>query len=46
MSIMRNGIPDLIPEQVRIVNRRQRTIRFFRERIFRQRSPLLSGKGL
>lgn len=44
MSIMRNGISDLIPEQVRIVNRRQQTIDFFRERIFRQRSPLLSGK--
>ena len=44
MSIMRNGISDLIPEQVRIVDRRRKTISFFRERIFRQRSPLLSGK--
>ena len=44
MSIMRNDISDLIPEQVRIVDRRQKTINFFRERIFRQRSPLLSGK--
>ncbi len=44
MSIMRNTISDLIPEQVRIVERRRRTIDFFRERIFRQRSPLLSGR--
>jgi len=43
MSIMRNAIPDLIPEQVRIVDRRRQTIRFFQERIFRQRYPLLSG---
>jgi hypothetical protein len=44
MSIMRNDISDLIPEQVRIVDRRSETIRFFRERIFRQRTPLLSEK--
>jgi len=44
MSIMRNGISDLIPEQVRIVDRRRKTIDFFRERIFRQRSPFFSGK--
>jgi len=44
MSIMRNGISDLIPEQVRIVDRRRKTINFFRERIFRQRSPFFSGK--
>jgi len=43
MSIMRNTISDLIPEQVRIVDRRRRTIDFFRERIFRQRSPFFSG---
>ena len=43
MSIMRNAISDLIPEQVRIVDRRRETVRFFRERIFRQRTPLLSG---
>jgi len=42
MSIMRNTISDLIPEQVRIVDRRRQTIDFFRERIFRQRSPFLS----
>lgn len=41
MSIMRNAIPDLIPEQARIVDRRRETIRFFRERIFRQQAPLL-----
>ena len=40
MSIMRNAISDLIPEQVRIVDRRRETVRFFRERIFRQRTPL------
>jgi uncharacterized cofD-like protein len=45
MSIMRNAISDLIPEQVRIVDRRRQTIRFFQERIFRQRYPLLSGKA-
>ena len=43
MSIMRNAISDLIPEQVRIVDRRRETVQFFRERIFRQRIPLLSG---
>ncbi len=41
MSIMRTVIPDLIPEQVRIVTRRKETIRFFRERIFRQSFPPL-----
>ncbi|WP_310598691.1 YvcK family protein [Desulfobulbus sp.] len=45
MSIMRDTISDLIPEQVRIVDRRRRTIDFFRERIFRQRSPSQSGAG-
>ena len=44
MSIMRNAISDLIPEQVRLVDRRRETIDFFRERIFRQQSPLRSGK--
>nr|WP_321464545.1 gluconeogenesis factor YvcK family protein [uncultured Desulfobulbus sp.] len=44
MSIMRNTISDLIPEQIRIVDRRRKTIDFFRERIFRQHSPELSGK--
>ncbi len=45
MSIMRNAISDLIPEQVRIMDRRRQTIRFFQERIFRQRYPLLSRKA-
>jgi uncharacterized cofD-like protein len=45
MSIMRSAISDLIPEQVRIVDRRKETINFFRERIFRQQSPLLSRKA-
>ncbi|WP_448872166.1 gluconeogenesis factor YvcK family protein [Desulfobulbus propionicus] len=44
MSIMRNTISELIPEQIRIVDRRRKTIDFFRERIFRQRYPELSGK--
>lgn len=45
MSIMRNAISDLIPEQKRIVGRRRQTIDFFRRRIFRQRDPqLLSTK--
>jgi hypothetical protein len=44
MSIMRDDISDLIPEQVRIVNRRQKTIDFFRDRIFKQRFPLLIEK--
>ena len=43
MSIMRNTISDLIPEQVKIVDRRRRTIDFFRERVFRQ--PPLSFSG-
>lgn len=44
MSIMRNTISDLIPEQIRIVDRRRKTIDFFRERIFKQRNPQLSAK--
>ena len=43
MSIMRNTISDLIPEQVRLVDRRRQTIDFFRERVFRQCFPILSG---
>ncbi len=42
MSIMRNDISDLIPEQRRIVDRRRQTIRFFREKVFRQLDPHLS----
>ena len=44
MSIMRNRVTDLIPEQARIVGRRRDTIRFFRERVFRQRVPQFSEK--
>lgn len=44
MSIIRNPISDLIPEQVRIVERRRKTIDFFRERIFRQHSPFLFAR--
>ncbi len=35
MSVMKNIPSDLIPEQVRILRRREKLIRFFRERIFR-----------
>lgn len=44
MSIIRNPVSDLIPEQVRIVERRRKTIDFFRERIFRQHSPFLFAR--
>lgn len=43
MSIMRNTISDLIPEQIRIVGRRRQTIDFFRRRVFRQRDLQLLG---
>lgn len=43
MSIMRNTISDLIPEQIRIVGRRRQTIDFFRRRVFHQRDPQLLG---
>jgi hypothetical protein len=46
MSIMRNRVTDLIPEQARIVGRRRDTIRFFREQVFRQRVPQFSEKLL
>jgi uncharacterized cofD-like protein len=36
MSIMRASISELIPEQARLVVRRQQTICFFRERVFQQ----------
>ncbi|XCN73262.1 MAG: 2-phospho-L-lactate transferase CofD family protein [Candidatus Electrothrix aestuarii] len=35
MSVMKNILSDLIPEQVRILRRREELISFFRERIFR-----------
>lgn len=37
MSIMKNEMGDLIPEQVRIFNRRRKLIAFFREHVFRHR---------
>ncbi len=37
MSIMRNEITNLIPEQIRLVQRRSGLIRFFREHVFRHR---------
>ncbi|NLX18922.1 MAG: YvcK family protein, partial [Desulfobulbus sp.] len=44
MSIIRNPVSDLIPEQVRLVERRRETIDFFRERIFRQHTPFLFAR--
>jgi Uncharacterized conserved protein len=43
MSIMRTTISDLIPEQVRIVDRRRRAVNFFRARVFRQRGFSFAG---
>lgn len=40
MSILRNTVSDLIPEQVRIVSRREGLIDFFRETVFRHRRTL------
>jgi len=40
MSIMRNVVSDLIPEQVKIVGRRKGLIDFFRENVFRHIMPL------
>ncbi len=42
MSIMRNAITDLIPEQKRIVGRRENIVHFFREKVFRH--PVLRNK--
>jgi len=39
MSIMRNAISDLIPEQIRIVSRREGLVHFFREKVFRHYPP-------
>lgn len=39
MSIMKNELSYLIPEQVKIVGRREQLIRFFRENVFRQNLP-------
>lgn len=38
MSIMKNETGDLIPEQIRIVERRRRLIDFFREHVFQHRA--------
>jgi len=38
MSIMRTELSDLIPEQIRIVERRHRLIRFFRQHVFRHQT--------
>jgi uncharacterized cofD-like protein len=35
MSIMRNVVSDMIPEQVKIVGRREGLVNFFREKVFR-----------
>jgi len=45
MSIMKNEMSDLIPEQVRIVDRRRRLIRFFRDNVF-QHQTIPSRNGL
>ncbi len=45
MSIMKNEMSDLIPEQVRIVDRRRRLIQFFRDNVF-QHQTILSSSGL
>ena len=42
MSIMKHELSYLIPEQVRIVGRREQLIRFFREVVFRQQLPQIS----
>ena len=41
MSIMRNTVSDLIPEQVKIVGRREGLIDFFRETVFQHRRSIL-----
>jgi len=35
MSIMRNKVSNLIPEQVKVLHRREGLVRFFREKVFR-----------
>jgi hypothetical protein len=40
MSIMRNAISDLIPEQIRIVGRREGLVHFFRENVFQHHLPV------
>ena len=43
MSIMRNAVSDLIPEQQRIVKRRDGLVHFFREKVFRQQPSMISN---
>ncbi len=45
MSIMKNEMSDLIPEQVRIVDRRRQLIQFFRDNVF-QHQPIPLSNGL
>ncbi len=44
MSILRNKVSNLIPEQVRIVNRRNGLTRFFRETVFRHRFTVTKSR--
>jgi len=44
MSILRNKVSDLIPEQVRIVGRRNGLTRFFRETVFRHRCAVTENR--
>ncbi len=44
MSILRNKVSNLIPEQVRIVNRRNGLTRFFRETVFRHRFTVTESR--
>jgi len=39
MAILRMEVPDMIPEQAKISNRRQRLVRFFRRRVFGHDDP-------
>jgi len=42
MSIMKNELSYLIPEQVKIVSRREQLVRFFRENVFRRHVPQIN----
>ncbi len=44
MSILRNKVSDLIPEQVRIVGRRNGLTRFFRETVFKHRFTVIESR--
>jgi len=43
MSIMRNVVSDMIPEQVKIVSRREGLIDFFRENVFRHKLTMMDS---